>query len=355
VTAPALRLDSVTKRFGSTEAVSNLTLAVARGEFVSLLGPSGCGKTTTLRMIAGLERPSSGSILIAGQDVSTVPPEARDIGMVFQSLALFPHMTVAENIAFGLRMRQRATDRLTDAVRAALARVRLPGFEDRYPESLSGGQQQRVALARALVTSPAVLLLDEPFSALDRSLREELTLEFAALLREIGATTVFVTHDQEEAFSMSDRVAVIDGGRLMQCEAPSHVFSRPASARVAQFVGMSNLLPVTHQADGGMLCNLGRLDVHSDSASGRGRATLVGFRPEDIEWGESSRGAAGLRFTARISRSVFRGRQVQLDLEPEACPNQALRMMVESGRALPDPGSVGVFTVPQDRLHLMEI
>ena len=352
MTAPALRLESVTKRFGSTEAVSQLSLEVARGEFVSLLGPSGCGKTTTLRMVAGLERPSSGSILIAGHDVSTVSPEARDIGMVFQSLALFPHMTVADNIAFGLRMRGRATDRLVDVIRAALARVRLPGYEDRYPESLSGGQQQRVALARALVTSPAVLLLDEPFSALDRSLREELTLEFAALLREIGATTVFGTHDQEEAFSMSDRVAVIDGGRLMQCDAPSHVFRRPACARVAQFVGMSNLLPVTYQPDGEILCNLGKLNVQSDSKLGR--VTLVGFRPDDIELGESGHSQAGLRFKARIIRTVFRGRQVQLDLEPEVCPAHSLRMMVESARIVPTPGSVQVFTIAHDRLHLME-
>lgn len=352
MTQSALRLDAVTKRFGSTEAVSHLSLEVARGEFVSLLGPSGCGKTTTLRMIAGLERPSSGSILIAGHDVSNVPPEARDIGMVFQSLALFPHMTVADNVAFGLRMRGRATDRLADAIKAALARVRLPGFEDRYPESLSGGQQQRVALARALVTSPAVLLLDEPFSALDRSLREELTLEFAALLREIGATTVFVTHDQEEAFSMSDRVAVIDGGRLMQCEAPSQVFSRPASARVARFVGMSNVLPVTYQADGGILCCLGELPAQS--GAGGARATLVGFRPDDIELGASVHGSTGLRFTARVSRSVFRGRQVQLDLEPERCPDHPLRMMVESGRTVPPTGSLEVFTIARDRLHLME-
>lgn len=352
MTTSALRLDTVTKRFGRTEAVSNLSLEVARGEFVSLLGPSGCGKTTTLRMIAGLERPSSGSILIAGHDVSTVPPDARDIGMVFQSLALFPHMTVADNVAFGLRMRGRATERLADTIKGALASVRLPGFEDRYPESLSGGQQQRVALARALVTSPAVLLLDEPFSALDRSLREELTLEFAALLREIGATTVFVTHDQEEAFSMSDRVAVIDGGRLMQCEAPSQVFNRPASARVARFVGMSNLLPVTYQADGGILCHLGELPYQS--GAGSARATLVGFRPDDIELGESGYGSAGLRFTARVSRSVFRGRQVQLDLEPERCPDHPLRMMVESGRSVPPTDSVEVFTIAHERLHLME-
>lgn len=352
MTASALRLDAVTKRFGSTEAVSRLSLEVARGEFVSLLGPSGCGKTTTLRMIAGLERPSSGSILIAGHDVSNVPPEARDIGMVFQSLALFPHMTVADNVAFGLRMRGRATDRLADAIKAALARVRLPGFEDRYPESLSGGQQQRVALARALVTSPAVLLLDEPFSALDRSLREELTLEFAALLREIGATTVFVTHDQEEAFSMSDRVAVIDGGRLMQCEAPSQVFNRPASARVARFVGMSNVLPVTYQADGRILCGLGELPARS--GAGSTRATLVGFRPDDIELGASVHSSADLRFTARVSRSVFRGRQVQLDLEAERCPDHPLRMMIESGRSVPPTGSVEVFTIAHDRLHLME-
>ena len=348
----ALRLDGVTKRFGAAMAVSDLSLDVARGEFVSLLGPSGCGKTTTLRMIAGLESPSSGSILIAGHDVSRVPPEARDIGMVFQSLALFPHMSVADNIAFGLRMRGRSRDRLADAVRAALVRVRLPGFENRYPDSLSGGQQQRVALARALVTSPAVLLLDEPFSALDRSLREELTLEFAALLREIDATTVFVTHDQEEAFSMSDRVAVIEGGRLMQYDTPSQVFSRPTSARVARFVGMSNLLSVTHLADGSLSCALGLLRWAGEP--GHCNATLVGFRPEDIEIEGSTDSPFGLRFAARVIRSVFRGRQVQLDLEVENCSTLPLRMMVDSGRAVPPTDSRQVFIVPQDRLHLME-
>lgn len=347
----ALQIASVVKRFGTTTAVNNLSLEVTRGEFVSLLGPSGCGKTTTLRMIAGLEQPSAGTIRIAGVDVSAKPPEARDIGMVFQSLALFPHMTVADNLAFGLRMRGRATDRLAERVREALDRVRLSGFEDRYPDTLSGGQQQRVALARALVTSPAVLLLDEPFSALDRSLREALTLEFSGLLREIGATTVFVTHDQEEAFAMSDRVAVIEGGRLMQCDAPATVYGRPSCTRVARFVGMSNLLPVTQDTDGALRCELGPLSLVANAP--RVAPAVVGFRPDDIRLSDSTPGAAGLRFSARISRCTFRGRQVQLDLTPEASPGQSLRMLAESGSPIPETGALCNFTVAPERLHLM--
>jgi len=347
----ALQIDAVVKRFGATTAVNNLSLDVTQGEFVSLLGPSGCGKTTTLRMIAGLERPSAGTIRIAGIDVSAMPPEARDIGMVFQSLALFPHMTVADNVAFGLRMRGRATDRLAERVREALDRVRLSGFEDRYPDTLSGGQQQRVALARAIVTSPAVLLLDEPFSALDRSLREALTLEFSGLLREIGATTVFVTHDQEEAFAMSDRVAVIEGGRLMQCDAPATVFGRPSCTRVARFVGMSNLLPVTKGTDGALRCELGPLSLVADT---RGvPPAVVGFRPDDIRLADPAPDSAGLQFSARISRCTFRGRQVQLELTPDLAPGHSLRMLAESGSPIPETGVVRNFLVAPERLHLM--
>ena len=348
----ALRLESVVKRFGAATAVSDLSLDVRRGEFVSLLGPSGCGKTTTLRMIAGLERPSSGQILIAGTDVSSVPPEARDIGMVFQSLALFPHMSVADNIAFGLRMRGRAEADRADTVRAALERVRLSGFEQRFPDSLSGGQQQRVALARALVTSPTVLLLDEPFSALDRSLREELTLEFAGLLRSIGATTVFVTHDQEEAFSMSDRVAVLEGGRLMQCDTPETVFNHPVRASVARFVGMSNLIPAHRQPDGGIRCELG--DLPTSLKPNLSGSIVIGFRPDDLRIDDELKRDAGLRFPARIIRNVFRGRSAQLDLEPTGAPAQPLRMLVNSGSPLPEANSVHTFTVAPERLHLME-
>jgi ABC-type Fe3+/spermidine/putrescine transport system ATPase subunit len=352
MSAVALQLESVVKRFGSAIAVDDFSMEVRRGEFVSLLGPSGCGKTTTLRMIAGLEQPTSGRIVIAGTDVSKVPPESRDIGMVFQSLALFPHMSVADNIAFGLRMRGRTNEHLADTVRAALERVRLSGFGHRLPDSLSGGQQQRVALARALVTSPAVLLLDEPFSALDRSLREELTLEFAALLRDIGATTVFVTHDQEEAFSMSDRVAVLEGGRLMQCDAPETVFNRPRSVSVARFVGMSNLIPVQRLPDGRLCCELGELRALQNP--GGIRPVMVGFRPDDLRIDTALGLDSGLQFSARVVRSIFRGRNVQLDLEPLQAPSQSIRMMVESDCNVPEAGSVHQFRVARERLHLME-
>ena len=233
----------MTKIFdGKVVAVDQVTLDIAAGEFFSLLGPSGCGKTTSLRMIAGFEMPDSGRVHVGGQDITDVPVHRRDMGMVFQSYALFPHRTVAENVAFGLRMRDVPKPEIARRVAAALAQVALTGLEDRKPGQLSGGQQQRVALARALVVEPRVLLCDEPLGALDRKLRQQMQFELKELQRRLGVTLVFVTHDQEEALAMSDRIAVMNAGRVEQVGAPTEIYERPRTRFVADFIGEINIL-----------------------------------------------------------------------------------------------------------------
>jgi|RhiMetdeSRZDD1v2_1073273.scaffolds.fasta_scaffold10116_2 spermidine/putrescine ABC transporter ATP-binding subunit len=250
----ALELAQLVKRFGSITAVDRIDLAVPSGELVALLGPSGCGKTTTLRIVAGFERPDSGRVRIQGVDVTAAPPYRRDTGMVFQHYALFPHMTVRENVGFGLRMRGVDRSEVETRVQEALALVSLSGLEARYPRQLSGGQQQRVALARALVIRPQLLLLDEPLSSLDAKLRQEMRLEVRAIQRRVGITALFVTHDQEEALSLADRVAVINQGRVEQVGTPVEVYEQPRTAFVAGFIGQSNFFRgeiIDAAADGG--------------------------------------------------------------------------------------------------------
>ena len=243
MTSATIKLDDVTKTFdGKVVAVDRVTLDIRAGEFFSLLGPSGCGKTTSLRMIAGFEMPDSGRIHVGGQDITDVPVHKRDMGMVFQSYALFPHRTVAENVAFGLRMREVAKSEIGRRVASALAQVALTGLEDRRPSQLSGGQQQRVALARALVIEPRVLLCDEPLGALDRKLRQQMQFELKELQKRLGVTLVFVTHDQEEALAMSDRIAVMNKGRIEQIGAPTEIYERPRTRFVADFIGEINIV-----------------------------------------------------------------------------------------------------------------
>jgi putative spermidine/putrescine transport system ATP-binding protein len=237
-----VRLDAVTKRFGSVLAVDDVTLEVGTGEFFALLGPSGSGKTTCLRMIAGFEQPTEGSVWIAGRDVTGDAPFDREVNTVFQDYALFPHMTVEQNIGYGLMVKGVGRSERRDRVEAALSTVRLDGYGGRKPGQLSGGQRQRVALARALVNRPRVLLLDEPLGALDRKLREQMQVELKQLQREVGITFLFVTHDQDEALTMSDRIAVFHDGRLEQVGTPDEVYERPATAFVADFIGTSNLV-----------------------------------------------------------------------------------------------------------------
>jgi spermidine/putrescine transport system ATP-binding protein len=242
---PSVELEGVTKRFGDLEAVRDLSLTVAEGEFFTLLGPSGCGKTTTLRMVAGFEEPTGGRIKIDGVDVSSVPPFNRPTNTVFQSYALFPHLSVEENVAFGLRRRGVRKDEIKRRVAEELDRVGLKAEAGRRPRQLSGGQQQRVALARAIINRPAVLLLDEPLGALDLKLRKGLQIELKRIQREVGITFVYVTHDQEEALTMSDRIAVMNRGVVEQVASPEEVYERPSTEFVAGFIGVSNLMPGT--------------------------------------------------------------------------------------------------------------
>ena len=243
MTSASIKLDQVTKTFdGKVTAVDAVTLDIKAGEFFSLLGPSGCGKTTSLRMIAGFEMPDSGRVHVGGQDITDVPVHRRDMGMVFQSYALFPHRTVAENVAFGLRMRDVPKPEIARRVASTLAQVALTGLEERRPAQLSGGQQQRVALARALVIEPRVLLCDEPLGALDRKLRQQMQFELKEPQQRLGVTLVFVTHDQEEALAMSDRIAVMNRGKVEQVGAPTEIYERPRTRFVADFIGEINLL-----------------------------------------------------------------------------------------------------------------
>lgn len=238
-----VELNSIKKSYGAVQAVQNADITFEEGSFTTLLGPSGCGKTTLLRMISGLETPTSGDIMIAGKRVNDVPIHKRNLGLVFQNYALFPHRTIGQNIAFGLKYRNVSKSDMAIKVKEALDIVRLPGVEDRYPTMLSGGQQQRIALARAIVIEPDVLLLDEPLSALDANLREDMRVELKAIQHRIGVTSIFVTHDQSEALAMSDKIIVMSAGRVEQIGAPEEVYNSPASEFVASFLGASNVLP----------------------------------------------------------------------------------------------------------------
>src|ERR1700742_5154827 len=281
-----VELRSLTKRYDEVVAVDAIDATVNAGDFFPLLGPSGCGKKTTLRMIAGFVRPTDGEILLDGVDVAQVPPHQRNVHTVFQNYALFPHLNVFDNVAFGLRRRKVAKDEAKRRVEEALTLVELGGYASRRPQQLSGGQQQRVALARALVLRPAVLLLDEPLGALDAKIRKQLRLELKALQEEVGITFVFVTHDQEEALSMSDRVAVMNNGRIDQVGTPAEVYEDPASVFVADFLGVSNLMDAEPIAWSGGECSVRigetTLRARCGDVAARGRVRIVA-RPERLE------------------------------------------------------------------------
>ncbi len=287
-----VELTAVTKRFGAVTAVSAVSLQVRPGEILAVLGPSGCGKTTALRLVAGFETPDEGSVAIRGRVVNAVPPYRRNLGMVFQQYALFPHMSVFENVAFGLRMRGAPRSEIPRRVREAMALVQLQGLEARFPAQLSGGQQQRVALARALVTRPAVLLLDEPLGALDRKLRAQMQVEIRALQRAVGITTIFVTHDQEEALTLADRIAVMEHGRIVQIGAPAEIYERPRTRFVSDFIGVSNFLPGTVVGGGERELTVelpGGVRVRALPADGLGVGDRVelAVRPEKIRLAEA--------------------------------------------------------------------
>jgi spermidine/putrescine transport system ATP-binding protein len=297
-------LDGVTKRYGDATAVDRMSLTVQPGEFISLLGPSGCGKTTTLRMIAGFEQPDAGDIRISGRSVRGMPPYRRDVNTVFQAYALFPHMSVAENVAYGLQQRRMPKAQLRDQVVEALDLVQMRRFADRKPTQLSGGQQQRVALARALVNRPAVLLLDEPLGALDRQLREEMQLELKLLQSRLGITFVFVTHDQGEALSMSDRIAIMRDGHIEQLADADTIYARPASAYVAAFVGQQNFFRGTVVEGGAAVDSRHGFVRGIRTELTEGAQGQAAVRPEFVEIAAD---AAGARSPANTAVNTARG------------------------------------------------
>ncbi|MEJ0017827.1 MAG: ABC transporter ATP-binding protein [Acetobacteraceae bacterium] len=308
----AVSLTRIEKRFDSVGAVRGVSLDIRSGEFLTLLGPSGSGKTTTLMMIAGFETPTAGDIAIDGRSVVALPPHRRNIGMVFQNYALFPHLTVAENIGFPLK--QRGVDRTERArlVAETLELVQLPGYQARYPRQLSGGQQQRVALARAIVFRPRLLLMDEPLGALDKQLRENLQLEMRRLHADLGITFIYVTHDQEEALTMSDRVAVMNEGLVAQVGTPEDLYDRPCDRFVASFIGESNFLPgiVRGSEDGMMIAECGGATIRAAASrpSSPGEAITVATRPERMRFADTgSVPPRQNRIAATVSEAVFAG------------------------------------------------
>jgi len=310
-----LVIERLEKRFGNVAALKSLSLRVEEGELISLLGPSGCGKTTTLRCVAGFEQPDAGEILFDAQNITQLPPERRDIGMVFQNYALFPHMTVSQNLAFGLEMRKVSQANVAERVKQALRMVQLDAMLDRYPRQLSGGQQQRVALARALVIEPRMLLLDEPLANLDASLREEMRFFIRDLQQRVGITTLYVTHDQSEAMVMSDRVVVMFNGEIAQVGPPRDLYARPASREVAQFIGRTQFVSATvlarrDAAHVELDTPLGTLVAPADPALVIGQQALLVVRPEALRLEASVQTGAKAR-QGQVIRTYFLGGSVE--------------------------------------------
>lgn len=330
--AAEVKLEKVGKRFGALWAVRRINLDIQRGEFYTLLGPSGCGKSTLLRTIAGFVSPDEGTVYLEGAPVNHIPPWGRNVGMVFQNYALWPHMTVFENVAFGLRERKIGRDEIERKVRQTLEQVGLKGTEERRPSQLSGGQQQRVALARTLVVQPQLLLLDEPLSNLDAKLRAEMRLELLKLQRDLGITTLYVTHDQEEALALSTRIAVMESGRVVQEGEPREIYEQPREKFVADFVGKSNLFSGTVVRAGD-----GMIEIETEeglriraaapaptSAGGAGKEILLNIRPEAIELiaaGETS--TRTNRISGKVAASAYQGSFVEYEIEAQGRPIKA--------------------------------
>jgi spermidine/putrescine transport system ATP-binding protein len=352
-----VQIVSLSKRFGDVEAVAGIDLHIARGEFFSILGPSGCGKTTTLRLVAGFEQPTSGSILLDGEDVAHKPPHKRNVNTVFQNYALFPFLSVWDNVGFGLRYQDLTKAETAERIGTALELVQLRGYEKRRPGQLSGGQQQRVALARALVLQPTVLLLDEPLGALDAKLRRTLQVELKSLQETVGITFLYVTHDQEEALTMSDRLAVMEAGKVAQVGTPVEVYEEPADAYVADFLGVSNLMEAYADGDdarGACQIRLGDFSLSADQgAKGCTGPVKVAIRPErvQIEPYETS----GLnRIPAMVERLVFLGSSTQILLRlAHGSLVQAL-LQNQGGPPAYQQGTAVVAHLPADALRVLK-
>jgi putative spermidine/putrescine transport system ATP-binding protein len=339
----AVALDGVTKRFGKTTALDGVSLMVRRGELMTLLGPSGCGKTTLLNLVAGFLIPDSGEIAIAGRRMTDVPAYRREIGIMFQNYALFPHMSVAANVGYGLRMRRIAKAEIARRVDEALALVKLAGLEDRKPRQLSGGQQQRVALARALVIRPQVLLLDEPFSALDRNLRASMQVELKEIQRKLGVTAIFVTHDQSEALSLSDRIAVIADGRIRQLDTPDEIYRHPLDRFVASFIGDANVLRARLERIDGAVATVvlgaARATVPTRTLQGAavGNTVDLFIRPEQLRVADNEAAAAvhGL-----VAAQIYQGGHIDFYVEvPQALSGRVLlRVPSHEAASLRPPG-----------------
>ena len=340
---------AVTKRFGSLTAVNAVSLKVRKGEFLSLLGPSGCGKTTSLRMIAGFEQPDEGEIVIGGRDAVGVPPYRRDVNTVFQQYALFPHMSVLDNVAYGLKQRGLGRSERHAKARSALELVQMTGREKHRPSMLSGGQQQRVALARALVMSPRVLLLDEPLGALDLKLRKEMQIELKRIQEQVGITFIYVTHDQGEALSMSDRVAVMSNGVIEQLDEPRAIYDRPLTPFVADFIGDMNFLSgeVVEAADGGFAVTAGPgLVVRGRGTAARGTRVRVGIRPERIVAVAGASAGTANSATAEVVAKMYLGDQIQIVTKLPGVAD----IVVREQRAVADPALDAVH--PGDQIAL---
>lgn len=335
----AVRFENIRKEYADSVAVEDLSIDIAPGEFFTLLGPSGSGKTTTLMMLAGFTAPTSGRIIVDGADIARTPPDKRDIGVVFQDYALFPHMTVRDNLAFPLEMRHRSKDEIAERVERALSLVDLPQAADRFPDQLSGGQKQRIAVARSIVFDPAFLLMDEPLGALDRKLRQRLQIELRELQRELDITMIYVTHDQEEAMSMSDRVAVMRGGRIEQMGSPRDLYENPDSSFVADFLGTNNLVEV-HSVDGTKArLATGSVDLPDDHRR-RPDTAVVAIRPERLALTDVAApvpdGYASC--SARVSEKLYLGSHTMYAVNSAAFGSVRVQMQHDDGEHLHEIG-----------------